>query len=340
MSGRSSSETPNAHYLAVKHERRLGTYRSEDEDLHLGYQSKNSSFELNETQLFGFSVPEAGIHSMLYTWVHPNLNVISSGVFVAQGMRKYHGSADICDFRTYMSMDELSGSLVSYRTSAGYQVEMIEPGKKFRTRYEDSERNNFFDVYHTAAQPPCMWPNETHFDQVMRTEGEVIIRGVRYEVNGTHVRDRSWGETRSEALRAIPPLSWMSGVFDDGLSFLLVAHDDPDFDPIWRENFTVGSEDILKFGWVIIDGETKPIISVRKLTQYDGDLFPTRVEMDIITQAGHELRIVGEIKGGFLFNAWHGTRWPICMTRWTCGHRSGWGEVQDGHFTDFLLTVT
>lgn len=72
----------------------MGQYDSRDKDLHEAPQGNNSA-ELTETRLFGFSVPEARIHALLDTWVHPNLGVMSSGAFVAQGMRHHHGAADI-----------------------------------------------------------------------------------------------------------------------------------------------------------------------------------------------------------------------------------------------------
>jgi len=38
--------------------------------------------------------------------------------------------------------------------------------------------------------------------------------------------------------------------------------------------------------------------------------------------------------------AWPNCRWPICGTRWTTSKGvSGWGDVQDGQWTDFLLAA-
>ena len=339
MSNSAQPETANQFYINAKHERRMGTYNPDDERYHPEYKERNPSFELNETQFFGFSVPEERIHALTYNWAHPNLDLVSAGVFVAQGMKPFAPAFEICDYRAYLPISGLPKGLLSYETIGGYSVEVIDPGKLFRTTYLDQERNNSFDVYHHAIYEPCVWSNETHLEQVMRTEGEVVLRGKRYDVNGTHIRDRSWGEIRSEMPRNVPPITWMSGVFEDGAAFHVTATDDPRRKPVWVDHFQLTEEETLKFGWIIIDNVTTPIVKCSKITRYDANFFPSHIEMELTDQLGRQFHITGEMVAGFPFNAWHNCRWPICMTRWTCGDRSGWGEAQDGQWTDFLLKV-
>lgn len=38
-----------------------------------------------------------------------------------------------------------------------------------------------------------MWPGDEHFEQVMKTRGELELRGKRYAVDGHQVRGGSWG---------------------------------------------------------------------------------------------------------------------------------------------------
>ena len=332
----------NDFYIHRKVALSMGTYNPKDEDLHLEFKQTNTSKDLNETQFFGFSVPEARIHSVLYTWCHPNLNTMSAGVLVGQGKCTITTAIDMLDFRTFLGMDELTNGLLSYKTSGGYEVEVIEAGKTFRTKYLDKDRKNSFDVLHTAIHAPCVWSSNVHFEQVMKTKGEVTIRGKRYDVDGTHVRDRSWGESRGLAPVNCPPVSWITGAFDDGFAFHVTAFDSSDLNPIWKGHFDLAPNDNLRFGWVIVDGKQAAVQSVRKLTHYDSDFMPKRVELEIGDEHGRTFTINGEITGGFPFNPWHAARWVICLFRWTRSGASakGYGDVQDGQWSDFLVAMS
>jgi hypothetical protein len=331
----------NDFYINREVTKRMGVWNPENEDIHPAYKGLNPHADLNETQFFGFSIPEERIHALMYTWYHPNLNLISSGVMVAQGIRPMAPAIDIMDYRAYLSADELTQGFLKYKTSGNYEVEVIEPGQKFCTKYLDKERNSSFDVVHTAIHPPCVWSSDVHLEQPMRTSGEVTIRGKRYEVDGTHTRDRSWGELRSEVPRNIPPITWMTGNFDNGFSFHATAFDSSDLNPVWKGYFVVPPEKALRFGWIIVDGQPAVLQHIRKLTHYDAQLFPAKVELELIDEQQRSFKLVGQTVAGFPFNAWHNCRWPICLTRWTLdGTVCGWGEVQDGQWGDFLLAVS
>ena len=48
---------------------------------------------LTETWYWGFNVPEARINCYAYCWVHPNLGVVSAGLFIYRGIKD--GIADL-----------------------------------------------------------------------------------------------------------------------------------------------------------------------------------------------------------------------------------------------------
>lgn len=328
-------------YITRKVETAMGTWDPANEEMHPEYRKTNPSTDLNETQYFGFSVPEARIHSVLYTWAHPNLELVSTGVMVAQGIRHITPAIDIHDYRAYVPMSAIGSTYMDYTTPGNYHVEVIEPGVKFRTTYHDDLRDNHFDVTHTAMFPPCVWSSNVHLEQVLKTDGEVTIRGKRYKVDGTHVRDRSWGENRPEEPRAIPPVTWMTGVFEDGFCFHATAFDSPSMDPVWKGHFDMPESDVLRFGWVIVDGEQAAVKSARKRTSYDSHFFPKSVELELVDERGRTFRMKSETIAAFCFNAWHNCRWPICGSNWVRDDGvKGWGDVQDGQWSDFLLAVS
>jgi hypothetical protein len=335
-----TSGKTNDFYITREVEKRMGVWNPRDEEMHPELRAVNPSLDLNETQQFGFSIPEEDIHALCYTWYHPNAHLISTGVMVCQGIRPIAPGMEIMDYRGFVSADELQGTFLKYRTSNNYEVEVIEPGVKFRTKYLDKDRNNSFDIVHTALHPPCLWSSNVHFEQPMRNEGELVIRGKRHDVNGTQTRDRSWAETRSEMPRNVPPVGWVTGIFDNGFCFHVTAFDSPELDPVWKGHFDVPVGRNLRFGWVIVDGRQAAVLSVDKRTTYDRDWMPETMELVLHDEHGRDFVIKGHVTAGFPFNAWHNCRWPICLARWTLdGVVSGYGDIQDGHWGDFLLAM-
>lgn len=68
----------------------------------------------------------------------------------------------------------------------------------------------------------------------LRARGELVLRGKSYEVDSYALRDRSWGQLRTEDQKAAPPMDWMNGVFDDDFCFGCTAFDDEGSDPDWK----------------------------------------------------------------------------------------------------------
>lgn len=335
-----SESKAEEHYITRPVAKSMGTYDPVHEELHPEYWARNKHIDLNETQQFGFSILEEEIHALCYTWFHPNCNLISTGVFVCQGIQPIAPGLAIQDYRSFVSADELGGTLLNYRTSNGYEVEVIEPGVKFRTKYLDKERGHSFDITHTAMHPPAMWSSNVHYEQPMLNEGELVIRGKRYDVNSRQTRDRSWGELRSEQPRNIPAMGWVTGTFDNGFCFHVTAFDSQDLDPIWKGLFDVPPDQNLRFGWVIVDGQQAAVVHCRKRTTYDRDLMPATMWLELHDEQGRIHTIEGQVVAGFPMHPWNNSRWPICLTRWRLNASvDGYGDIQDGHWGDFILGV-
>ena len=65
----------------LKKNRGLSTFKPGDDLLHPDSFADIKDDSATETQYFGFSVPEAGIHALTYMWWHPNLKVCSEARF-------------------------------------------------------------------------------------------------------------------------------------------------------------------------------------------------------------------------------------------------------------------
>ncbi len=316
----------------------FGRYEyNRDDSLHPEYRELQPHYGLTETQYFGFNIPEENIHAFLYLWHHPNLEVVSAGPMIYQGSKQSSLAAECFDYRLYMPDSQLNGGLQSFTLDNSYSVEMLEPGKQFRLQYHDPLRKNRFNLIYDAVSEPVMWPNNSHFEQVMHVSGELLLRGKSYDVDCFHIRDRSWGEARLEDPMPAPPATWTTGVFGEDFAFNLTAHDDPALNPIWKDSFDLPGDKSLKFGWLIVDGEPVTVAKTQNLTSYNSrNLVPDSIRMLVTDSRGREYDIRGEVVANSVISTWLNLRVPVCLTRWSCNGRTGWGDVQEVQWTDFV----
>jgi hypothetical protein len=317
----------------------FGPYTPADDLLHREMNSAVDDPALTETQFLGFSVPEAGIHCLNYLWVHPNLELLTGGVWAWQGVKRHQLAAELFDMRQFMEDEPIrKGDLADFELPMGYRVKVLQPLEKIRIAYDDPSRGNAFDVTLTAIMPPAMVASGKHFDQAMRTEGEITLRGRSHRVDGYTVRDRSWGEVRPENPRAVPPLHWLTGVFDDDFAFHMMGVEDPSSDPIWKEAFPDGgSLTAINRGWIWRNGELTGLASARLTTRWNVDTgYPVGHTLQLIDTNGFELSLTGTITASCSWSTWSNVNMLISLSRWEHDGRIAWGDSQVATWTDFV----
>lgn len=315
----------------------MGRYGPEDDSLHPEQNAAVAHHALSETQYFGFNVPEHDIDAFGYFWHHPRLGIVTGGAMVWQGKKGWQTSAELFDVRAFMPDDVVANGLSAYELENSYAVEIIEPLRKMRIRYRDDARGNAFDVGFDAVAPPAMRSSGRHFEQVLRTRGALTLRGKDYEVDGYNIRDRSWAEARPEVPVASPPIAWSTGVFGDDFAFNCACSEDPSGRVSWRHLYPDADlAHALRGGWVLLGGVTQPIVSARSLVTRDPVyLQPMAIDLDVETADGAHYAIRGEVTASLTMSVWPNAVAPICLTRWTCGGRVGWGDIQEIQWTDF-----
>ena len=320
----------------------FGQYSLADEELHPADRLKKPHYALTETQYYGFFVPEHNIHCFTWIWCHPNLDTVTGGTMAWQGVKPRSLACELFDYRNFMSADIFRDGFMHYKLDSGIGVKMTEPGKCFHLTYDDPSRGNSFNVVQTAVSEPLMWPTSNHFEQVMKCEGQITLRGQMYEVDCFSVRDRSFGEYRLEAsIAKMPPNYWITGVFDEDFSFCIVGMDHPDHDAFWKGEFDISEEASLRFGWLIHDGKKSAVSKAVIRTDYDRqNLFVKKMSITLTDTGGRVLEIVGEVGAVTPFEAWMNARVPIALVHWTCQGKRGVGEIQSAQFTDFLCAYS
>lgn len=318
----------------------FGSCTPDDELMHHELNATLDDPALTETQYLGFNVPEAGIHSLNYLWAHPNLRVLTGGVWTWRGVKPSALASEMFDMRQFVPDGVLrEADLDAFRLPNGYHVEICEPLRQLHIGYEDAARGNAFDVTLTAVMPPAVLPSGRHFDQAMRARGTVVLRGERHAVDGWTVRDRSWGENRTEDPRDAPPLHYLTAVFDDDLAFHLMGIEHASSSPLWKDLYAVDDTlaAAMNRGWVWRDGELLALSAATVRTRWDRATgYPTAHEMTLTDSAGRQYVLTGEVTAMNNWSTWSNAFFAIGLTRWELAGRVGWGDSQTAAWTDFV----
>lgn len=318
----------------------FGPISAEDERVHRAMNAAVDSPALVETNFIGFNVPEADIHCLNYIWLHPNLRLMSGGVWVWQGHKRQQLEAEMFDMRDFVPDAPLTddgGDMTGVTLPNGYRYEVVRPLEEIRLTYDDPARQNAFDVTLTAIMPPAMLPSGKHFDQAMKTSGTLLLRGKPYTVDGYTVRDRSWAEARTEDPAPLPAIHWQTMCFGEDFVVHVTGIEDPRT-ASWRDRYEVDEGlTAMNRGWVWRDGELRTLASAAIRTTWDrAGMRQAAHEVEIVDDAGREYRITGEPRATCPWHTWSNVHMSIGLARWDCEGRVGHGDTQCAMWTDFV----
>src|SRR3954470_7661711 len=110
-----------------------------DEHLHPESREREPGYSLTETQYLGFNIPEHDIHALCHMWHHPNLGVVSGGVWVWQGIKPHPMTCELYGGHDWIDGAILADDLRHFTMPNSYEVEVIEPLKRLRMRYRDGQ---------------------------------------------------------------------------------------------------------------------------------------------------------------------------------------------------------
>lgn len=314
----------------------FGQHTPEDEYFH---GTGGSDDSLTETWFWNFHVPEAKINCFAYCWVHPNLEVVTGGLMIYQGIKSQHLESELFDFRDFNSSAGIVGDGSDIRFPNGMRVQVIKPLEHVRFTFDDPERETSCDVDLRALGVPIMRANNKHFEQVMHATGKLVLRGKEYEVDCYPVRDRSWGEPRPEVHVSSPPYTWVTGTFGEDFAFNVGAHDDPEHNPDWLGVFET-PERSFKDGWVVVKGEQRRVVRASKITRRDFPLCrPVSHEYEFEDSEGEVYRITGQIIAQSNWSGWSNTNTHLGLVEWDWNGKKGWGESQEVQWNDYVWRI-
>jgi hypothetical protein len=326
--------TESTQWVTSEESSGFGRVTDVDEYMHSGGPSGDS---LSETWYWGFNIPEARVNCYAYCWVHPNLGVVTAGLFIYQGIKGQHLAAELFDMPAFLSA-EILGDGADIQVPNGLRIRVIDPLRHIHMTFSDPVRETEVDVHLTAVDAPIVRANGKHFEQVMRTQGQLVLRGERYDVDSFHVRDRSWGELRPEVHNPAPPYNWVTGVFNDGAwAFNVGSLDDPTQKPHWLEHYPVPADKAFKDGWIRRDGRTIRLLHASKRVEREpGSLRPTQIAIELHDAEGGVCDVTGQIVAGLPWGGWHNMNCHLALVRWERDGQVGWGDSMDVQWNDYV----
>jgi hypothetical protein len=299
---------------------------------------KGSPFALTETWYHSFHIPAQGINGEIYIWVHPIPRVVAAGFLCWRGFKQTTLAADYFDYRVYMPVPD--GDMSGYTLPNGLRVAVIEPLQEIEIDYVDLIRKTELHVVTRGVMRPLRQNpfGGGHFEQAMKVEGQLILHGEEHVIDCYATRDRSWGEPREETPRDAPPSSWLAGVFNERFAFQVAAFDDPALGPEWAGAYAIpGGGSNLRAGYVHRDGVTRRLSKAAQLTQRVRDgLEPQGVQLELEDTDGNIYRISGEVTARCPWSGWPNMMVYMCQTRWQSEGLTGWGDLHDAHYNDYV----
>ena len=174
----------------------------------------------------------------------------------------------------------------------------------------------------------------------MRVKGEVVLRGKRYDVDCYNVRDRSWGKPRPEDSMPLPPLSWVTAVFNDDFAFNCNVFDQVSGNPELKGQFALPEENTLNGGWLLRDGKVGQIVKARKsVARAPRTFIPVGVELEFTDEFDRRIEVSGKLQAHCFWQTWGNALMGIGMMRWECEGMVTYGDCQEPFWSDYLHAV-
>lgn len=289
------------------------------------------------TYYFGFSVPEAQIGGFIYGRCQPAFALSQGGLCIFQGTDTVEPlDFAYSDYRLTMPWPEVDGNTVTFAN--GLRFDFIEPGVRAHITYRSPDGGTTLDLIQEAVTPLLarghVVPGEDlHRDdsqltggleQVMHVTGSLVLDGVRHDVDCYNARDRSWGQVRPEAKRAVaaPPVGWSPMYFGEDLIFNQVSFEALDTEPAWKDLYPIPADaPSHHFAWVMVDGVRRRIDRVRRIvSEHHPVLYSAmRQTVEAEDETGAIYRFTGEALAMASVPAWPNAALRVGVYRWTDG---------------------
>lgn len=320
-------------WVVSKSEADFGTCTNADDYFHPP-EINPPGASVTETYYFTFSIPEERINAIIYLWLHPNLGVLSGGLNIYQGFKSHYLASECFNWLDYLDTSHIDRQTGTVSLPNGLVMKVNKPFEEHELIFEDRYAETRFHLHQRAAMPAAVRGGNKHFEQAMKVDGELVLRGRKYKVDCFGVRDRSWGEHRSEDPMHVPPYTWLT-LSGPGFAMNVASFDDMGQYP-QRDSSIAMPPKLFTDGWVYRDGELTRIVECkRSTTRSDDQLVPQEHLIEAVDKLGRSYTLRGKAVASCPVVGWKNSIMHQTLVQWDVNGTPYWGESQDVHWTDF-----
>lgn len=288
--------------------------RPDDDDFH---RPPDDAWWFHETCWFWFFIPERGLGGWLYNWIRPNIGISGGGCWVWDESTFLHW--EVPYYANYSNLRlPATRDLRDFTFPSGVSVQALEPLTRYRLRYAqggtialDLEFSATMDPWVTIAADSGE-PRSTHFDQVGRVTGRLVLHGETMDVDCLAIRDRTW-TLRSERWASGGGYGYTNAAAESGEAFL-----------------AVGDADAAR-GYLVLDGQRVELVTGHRRTERHPEHgYVTRLVVEATDASGRELEAEGTSvsRMAMPIPGVHGVVWTS-LVDWTVNGIPAWGEDQE-----------
>jgi len=277
----------------------------------------------NESAWFSFSIPERGIHGLLYYFFRPNMKLLMGGPILWDGTGAHTWDCLYHDWHHIQPMPQ-DAEKFNFRSHTSLDIKVIEPLKKYHLRYDC---NGFkMDLLWTAIAEPhdfigmeieatgASADNRMHFEQMGRATGNLELRGQTHRVDSYALRDSSWGRRQIDSVTR-------------GSYFWAIANETTAFHAQTKGE---GVDQEVVGGFLTLDGKTVTLASGSRVNTVMGQLTPDSFQLHLKDQRGRTADIVARSFSHLMFNGFPRNQvvWSLLEADFGDGVK-GWGDLQE-----------
>jgi len=130
---------------------------------------ENKDCSVTETWWWCFHIPERNLNAEVYFWKHPNLNLMSGGVWVFEGIKRHHLECEHFNFKNWIPAPEVDGSSF-FSPDLDLRINVLDPLNRHEVLYNNPATDTALHLIAESVQPPALRSNNAHFEQAQRSQ--------------------------------------------------------------------------------------------------------------------------------------------------------------------------
>lgn len=271
-----------------------------------------------ETAWYSFHAPERRLGGWFYSMFRPNIGTVAGGCWIWDDTA--HLPWEVLYSANYSALALPSNSdLNDCVLATGVSIRALEPGMRYALGYDDGDRLQATLTFSGVMPPePLTGINSTfgkasHFDQLGKIVGEIMLGGESIPIDCIGMRDRTWGRRPENRPRQA---AYITGAVDDTHGFLAVTNVRPDGDKV-------------AYGFLLKDGQCENLVGGERQVERDpANGWITRITVTAEDAAGRRMRALGTPVSRIIINR-HTFIDINSLVHWNIDGANAWGEDQD-----------